>query len=59
MKYILQVFTGSWHDGHTAPEGIVRKIAEISSRVPVDKVIIGWNTDPSVYREIGEYLRGA
>lgn len=59
MKYILQVFTGSWHDRHTAPEGIVRKIGEISSRVPVDKVIIGWNTDPSVYRKIGAYLREA
>ena len=59
MKYILQVFTGSWHDGHAAPEGIVRKIGEISSRIPVDRVIIGWNTDPSVYREIGAYLCGA
>ena len=59
MKYILQVFTGSWHDGHDRPEDIIRKIKEISARIPVDQVIIGWNTDSSVYAETGAFLREA
>ena len=56
MKYILQIHTGSWHDSCDAPEDMIRKIEEIASRIPVDKVIIGWNTDSSVYRKVGDYL---
>ncbi len=48
MKYILQVFTGSWRDGSAEAGEIVRKIGEISRRIRVDKVIIGWNTDPAI-----------
>ena len=59
MKYILQVFTGSWHEPAAGPEEIIRKIGEITSRIPADRVIIGWNTDPSVYREVGAFLHRA
>ena len=58
MKYILQIHTGSWHGAHDRTEDIIRRIGEISSRIPVGKVIIGWNTDPSVYKEAGAFLRG-
>ena len=57
MKYILQVFTGSWHAPHGDPEDIVRKIGETARRIPVDRVIIGWNTDPGIYRAVGDFLR--
>ena len=56
MKYILQIFTGAWHTAHEKPETIIRKVSDIASRIPVDKVIIGWNADPSVYRETGAFL---
>ena len=59
MKYILQVSTGSWQDRCVGPEEIIRKIGEIASRIPVESVIIGCGTDASVYRAVGEYLRGA
>ena len=59
MKFILQVFTGAWHAAHDSAEAIIRKIGDVSSRIPVDRVIIGWNTDPSVYREVGAFLRGS
>lgn len=59
MKYILQIFTGPWHKAYYQPEEIIRKIREISCRIPVDKVIIGWNTDPSVYKTIGAFLHKA
>lgn len=56
MKMILQVFTGFHRESNDPPEEVIRKIAEFSSRMDVDKVIIGWSTDPSVYRKVGEYL---
>ena len=56
MKYILQIFAGTWHAAHDNPEDMIRKIEEISARIPVDKVIIGWNTDAAVYRRLGAYL---
>ena len=59
MKYILQIFIGSWHAQHDDPEDIIRKIRETACRIPVGKVIIGWNTDPSVYKEVGEFLHAS
>ena len=56
MKYILQVFTGSWNQANVQPEEIIRTIEETASLIPVEKVIIGWNTDPSVYRKTGQFL---
>ena len=58
MKYILQISTGSWHGAHDRPEEIIRRIEEAAGRIPVDRVIIGCNTDASVYRAVGTYLRG-
>ena len=56
MKYILQVFSGPWNTAYYQPEEIIRTIKGIASRIPVEKVIIGWNTDPSVYKKTGEFL---
>ena len=39
MKYILQVFNGSWNEAEASPEEIIRKIDDISSRIPVSQVI--------------------
>jgi len=59
MKYILQVFSGPWNRANWQAEEIIRTIRETASRIPVDKVIIGWYTDPSVYRETGEFLHAS
>ena len=59
MKYILQIHTGPWDVAAYQPEDIIRKIEDILPRVPVGKVIIGWNTNASVYRNVGAFLRGA
>ena len=58
MKYILQIFTGSWYTGRYKPEDIIGRIGSISSRLSVDMVIIGWNTDAAVYRKVGSFLHG-
>ena len=58
MKYILQIFTGPWYAANHKPEEVIEKIGAIASRITVDKVIIGWNTDASAYQEIGAFLHG-
>ena len=59
MKYTLQVFSGPWHAAGEAPEKTVRRIGEICSRIPVERVIVGWRTDPAFYRMLGSRLRRA
>ena len=56
MKYILQVFSGSWNTACYSPEEIIQTLKGITSRIPVEKVIIGWNKDPSLYKKTGEFL---
>ena len=58
MKYILQIFTGPWHAANTVAEDVVKRIESIASRIQVEKVIIGWNTDQDLYRSVGNYLHG-
>ena len=58
MKYTLQIFTGPWRGANVRAEDVVRKIEEIASRIRVEQVIIGWNTDPAIYRKVGDFLHG-
>ena len=58
MKYILQVFSGSWHTAGRRAEDVIRKIGSLSSRLDVSSVIVGWRPDPGFYREVGSFLRG-
>ena len=58
MRYILQICTGAWNSSNYATEDIIRRIDTISAKIPVDRVIIGWSTDRSLYKEVGSFLRG-
>ncbi len=57
MNYILQICTGAWGASNYTAEEIIARIAAINARIPVDRVIIGWSTDASLYREVGSFLR--
>lgn len=57
MKYILQICTGAWNASNYAADKITERIEAISSKIPVDRVIIGWSTDAALYREVGSFLR--
>ncbi len=59
MQYALQVFTGSWHETHEMSERIIRRIDEISSRIPVNRVIIGWKMDSAFYSALASRLHQA
>ena len=56
MKYILQIFTGPWHTAGYTPDEIIEKIDEVASRIPVHRVILGWNTDSALYKKVGTFL---
>ncbi len=59
MQYTLQVFSGSWYAPGERPEKVIRRIEEISRRIPVNRVIIGWKTDRALYDALGSRLRAA
>lgn len=56
MKYVLQIFAGPWDKANYKAADIIERIKTISAKVPVDRVIIGWNTDASLYKEVGAFL---
>lgn len=59
MKVILQVFTGFRRTSAFHAEKIIDRIEAFASVNQVDKIIIGWCTDKSVYREVGSFLHNA
>ncbi len=56
FNYIVQVFTGGWHNRNYGTADIIARIDTLSGLIPIEKVIIGWNLNPAPYKEIGEYL---
>lgn len=56
FNYIVQVFTGGWNNQNYETADIIARIDTLSSLIPIEKVIIGWNLDAAPYKEIGEYL---
>ena len=56
MNHILQICTGAWNTSNYPTEAIIERIRAIASKTPVDKVIIGWAIDKSLYRELGSFL---
>lgn len=57
MGYILQICTGAWGASNYATGDIIERIGAISSRIPVDRVIIGWSIDEPLYQQVGSFLR--
>lgn len=56
MKYILQIYTGSGDISCYRAEEMIDRIRTIASRIRVDKVIIGWSREASVYRKLAAFL---
>ena len=56
MKYILQIYTGFSDTSHYRAEEMISRISSIASRIRVDKVIIGWSREASVYRKLAAFL---
>lgn len=56
--YIVQVSLGGWHSPDYTAEQVIDRIEEVSAKIPVEKVIIGWSLDKDIYRNIGAYLHG-
>ena len=56
-EFAVQVSLGSWYKPDYEAGEIVNRLKEVNSIIPLKKVIIGWSTDTSIYKEVGEYLR--
>lgn len=56
MRYILQIFTGGWDKPNYTAEEILCRLKQLIPKMPVDKVILGWYPDETLYRSVGEYL---
>jgi len=56
QSYILQICTGGWNNQNYTTEQIIDRLETVTSMIPVEKVIIGWNLDAQPYKRIGEYL---
>lgn len=56
LSFIIQVSLGSWNAPLYTSEEIINKIDTVSTMIPVEKVIIGWSLDKSIYKEVGDYL---
>ncbi|MBO6082182.1 MAG: hypothetical protein J6P46_04070 [Bacteroidales bacterium] len=54
--YIVQVSLGSWNKADYSVEQVISRIDTVSALIPVEKVIIGWSLDKSVYQTLGEHL---
>lgn len=56
MRYIVQIFTGDWRAPAYTAQKIIERLEHILNTVDVEKVILGWYPQASLYREIGAYL---
>ena len=54
--YIVQVSLGGWHSPDYTAEQIIGRIEEVSAKIPVEKVIIGWSLEKGIYQQVGEFL---
>ena len=54
--YVVQVSLGSWNAPAYTAEQVIHRIDSVRRLIPVQKVIIGWSTDPEIYRKVGKYL---
>ncbi len=57
MKYIVQVFAGSWDHPNYRADEIISKLKKVMEAIPVEKVIIGWTLRTDLYRSISACLR--
>lgn len=56
QKYVVQICTGGWFNQNYTAEQIIGRLDTVTGMIPVEKVIIGWNLDKELYKEVGGYL---
>ena len=57
MEYIAQICTGGWTVQNYTAEEIIARLEQITQTISLKSVIIGWNTDRTVYETAGQWLR--
>lgn len=54
--FIVQVSLGGWNHAHYPADKIIDRLEEVSGKINIEKVIIGWSIDDETYLQIGKYL---
>ena len=54
--YIVQVSLGGWNNPLYTADQIIGRLDTVSSRINVEKVIIGWSLDKDIYKQVGAFL---
>ena len=57
MKYVVQIFTGGWKNPLYKTEDIIQRLDHVMSMIDLSGVIIGWNLDSHMYKDIHEFLK--
>lgn len=57
MEYIVQIFSGGFHNRLYEAEDVCERLSEITKKIKIKTVIIGWNTDTGFYKKVGAYLK--
>ncbi len=57
MRYILQIFTGNYDAPLYTAAQILERLDDVTARLTIDKLIIGWYPDAQLYKQVGAYLR--
>lgn len=55
-KYVVQICTGGWNNCNYSADQIISRLDKVTGMIPVEKVIIGWNLQADLYKNVGEYL---
>ena len=55
-QFAVQVSLGGWNAPNYKATEIINRLKEVNAIIPLNKVIIGWSTDTSIYKEVGAYL---
>ncbi|MCP1102705.1 DNA-binding transcriptional MerR regulator [Aequitasia blattaphilus] len=52
MKYTVQFFTGGWKNPLYEKDVILKRIIEVTQLLDVKRIIIGWNLETEIYKEV-------
>ncbi len=56
MKYIVQLTTGGRYQQEYTASQIISRLREVMAIISVDKVLLGWFPDTTMYRAVGDFL---
>jgi len=57
MKYVVQICTGSQFKLVYNAKEVIERLDYLASKLPISKVVIGWNGDVNFNKQVSDFLR--